>query len=329
MTEGPGGGRADRPPDELRMSERAAGREVLSAGALGAALLATLFFCVGYLAVISPLPLILHRLRRGFGSVVMATLLSTAALAWIFSPERAFFFLSIVVPGLVMAEALARGRGITRGCQWAFALVAIEISLALLFAAPDISARLTGYMESLRSPTFLQELRGAGWSPDTVDVWVEQSKSLESALRIVYPAFFVVLGGLGVLVNAFLLRSYLVRRDPGWLDGGEFEEIRWPLGLAVIFVVSGLSVLFSPLRHAAYNVLLIVAFFLILQGLAVVAYYTHRLAGPRFLRTAVILLVLVNLWASAWAPPALALLGLFDIFFDFRKWAEPPQAEER
>jgi hypothetical protein len=29
----------------------------------------------------------------------------------------------------------------------------------------------------------------------------------------------------------------------------------------------------------------------------------------------------------AWAPQLLALLGLFDAFFDFRKWAEPPKAE--
>ncbi len=27
----------------------------------------------------------------------------------------------------------------------------------------------------------------------------------------------------------------------------------------------------------------------------------------------------------AWAPQLLALLGLFDYFFDFRKWADPPK----
>ena len=29
---------------------------------------------------------------------------------------------------------------------------------------------------------------------------------------------------------------------------------------------------------------------------------------------------------NPWAPQILALLGLFDNWIDFRKWAEPPEA---
>jgi len=57
------------------------------------------------------------------------------------------------------------------------------------------------------------------------------------------------------------------------------------------------------------------------QGLAVAAFYARRLAGPPFLRAVVVVLVLVN----PWAPQILALLGLFDNWIDFRKWAEPPE----
>ena len=57
---------------------------------------------------------------------------------------------------------------------------------------------------------------------------------------------------------------------------------------------------------------------------AVVAYFAHRLAGPPILRAGLLLLVLLN----PWAPQILALLGLFDTWFDFRKWAEPPRATE-
>ena len=75
------------------------------------------------------------------------------------------------------------------------------------------------------------------------------------------------------------------------------------------------------LRPYAYNVLLVVAFFFALQGTAVVAFYARRLAAPPLLRLAVLVLVLAN----PWAPQILALLGLFDNWFDFRKWAEPPR----
>ena len=76
-----------------------------------------------------------------------------------------------------------------------------------------------------------------------------------------------------------LLRWYLARRDPGWLEGGEFEGLRWPLGLSVVFVAAGLSVLAPPVRSAGSR-LLVLAFFFVLQGLAVVAFYANRLGDP-------------------------------------------------
>ena len=121
-------------------------------------------------------------------------------------------------------------------------------------------------------------------------------------------------------VNAAMLRLYLLRRDPGWLEDGEFERVRWPLALTVVFVLAGAAVALPLARPVAYNVLLVTAFFFALQGLAVVAFYARRLAGPPLLRAAVIVLVLAN----PWAPQILALLGLFDNWFDFRRWAEPP-----
>jgi uncharacterized protein YybS (DUF2232 family) len=118
-----------------------------------------------------------------------------------------------------------------------------------------------------------------------------------------------------------MVRAYLAWRDPAWLEGGELEGVRWPFGLAVVFVLSGLTVLLPPLRPLGYNVLLVVAFLLALQGLAVVLYYAHRLAGPPFLRIAVVVLVLVN----PWSREMLALLGLFDLWFDFRRFADVPE----
>ena len=127
-----------------------------------------------------------------------------------------------------------------------------------------------------------------------------------------------------VLANAALLRFYLARRDPGWLEGGEFERIRWSPLLAMGFVLAGAAVAVPEFRPVAYNVLLVLAFFFLLQGLAVTAFYAHRLAGPPLLRAAVVVLVLIN----PWAPQILALLGLFDTWIDFRKWAEPPEAKQ-
>ena len=96
------------------------------------------------------------------------------------------------------------------------------------------------------------------------------------------------MGALVVLANAALLRFYLSRRDPGWLDGDEFEGLRCPSSLSMVFVLAGAAVALPAARPAAYNVLLVLAFFFALQGLAVASFYARRLAAPPFLRAAVV-----------------------------------------
>ena len=107
-----------------------------------------------------------------------------------------------------------------------------------------------------------------------------------------------------MLANAALLRAatWCGAIRAGWTAASSSAcagRSRWPWPSCS----RGLAVLSPPLRAGAYNVLLVVAFFFALQGLAVVAFYAHRLAAPPLLRWAVLVLVLVN----PWAPQILAL----------------------
>jgi uncharacterized protein YybS (DUF2232 family) len=273
------------------------------------------------LSVIAPFPLIVQRLRGTPGTALVATAAATALIAIVFSPGHALVFVLMrALPGLVLGEAMARGRGLRRATGWAVLVVALQSCLLLVFANKEISDSLLSVWDTMRSEKVVEQLKAAGFTPETVTAWVEGAGQWRAAMEILYPSVFLIAGALMVLANAWLLRTYLARRDPGWLEGGEFEGLRWPLGMAVAFVATGASVLSPVLRPAAYNLLLVLAFFFALQGLAVVAYYVHRLAAPPLLRLVVLGLVVLNPWASQ----ILALAGLFDIFIDFRKWAEPP-----
>lgn len=313
---------------QARASDRS---EPRARGILGAAFMATSLFSLAYLvpvlallATIAPFPLIVHRLGRGLVSGVMATLVSASLLAWLFSPGRALgFVIVLALPGLLIAEAMARGRGLRRGACWAFFVLAAEIATALFFAGPQMAAGVLDPLNEFRSPQFLQDMR-TRLPQENVDDWAEQATAMYKAMEVVYPAAFLIMGALVVLANAALLRLYLARRDPGWLEGGEFEGLRFSLLLPVVFVMGGLFIVFPPVRAAGYNLVLVSAFFFAIQGFAVVVYYAHRLAGPTFLRIGLIGLVLLN----PWAPQILALLGLFDTWADFRKWADPPKAEQ-
>jgi hypothetical protein len=296
-------------------------------GVLGAALFSALLYGMALklpllvpFLVVSPLPLLVVRLRAGLAAAASACAFAAALMGIVFSPARSLGYLLLIVPVLLISEALARGRGILRGCGWAFGVLVVQVALMLVFAHSQMEQVALGPFEYFRSPAFLSDM-AATTPPDQIASWVDRVNAMHSAMQLVYPASYIIMAALIVLANAAMLRGYLVRRDPGWLDGGEFERVRWPFALAVAFVLAGLAVLSPPLRTGAYNVLLVVAFFFALQGLAVVAFYAHRLAAPPLLRWAVLLLVVVN----PWAPQILALIGLFDIWFDFRKWAEPPE----
>jgi hypothetical protein len=276
------------------------------------------------LGVVAPFPLIVQRLRGTLATALVATLAATALIAIVFSPGHALMFLLIhTLPGLVLAEAMARGRGLRRATGWGVLVMGVQCGLWLLFAHQDVARLLLSGSDVIRSASFVDNMRGAGLPPETIDAWVEQAAQARKVMEVLYPSVFLILGAAMVLANAWLLRTYLARRDPGWLEGGEFEGLRWPVGMAVAFVAAGVGVTSPALRPAAYNALLLLAFFFALQGLAVVVYYVHRLAAPPFLRLVVLALVILNPWASQ----ILALAGLFDIFIDFRKWAEPPAEE--
>jgi hypothetical protein len=297
---------------------------------LGAALFSALMFgsvivqpLLLPFAVLAAFPVLVVRLRSAAVPAVLATLSAAALLGALLGGLQGLYYLALVAPLLLIAESMARGRGMVRGCAWAFGVLAFGTGLALLFANPYMEKVALAPIEHMRSAEFVEGLR-ASMPPEQVDAFTEQVATSYEAMRIIYPAAYIIGVAVIVLLNASLLRLYLRRRDPGWLDAGEFEGVRWPFLLAVAFVAMGLGVLSPIVRPFAYNGLLILAFFFGLQGLAVVSFYAQRLAAPPLLRAAVLVLVLIN----PWAPQILALIGLFDIWFDFRKWAEPPETRK-
>jgi uncharacterized protein YybS (DUF2232 family) len=298
-------------------------------GVAGAGVLAALLFCslvflpaLSLVALVSPVPLLVLRLRHGLPTGLLAVALAAALVSAAASAGAGLAFtLALVAPALLVAESLARGRGMLRGCAWGFALLVAQTGLALLFSSEAMAERSLAPFEHLRSAAFISELNTSGVPEETVREFVEQVGAARDAMAVVFPAAWIIAAAMVVIANAGLLRLYLRRRDPGWLEEGEFERLRLPLALVPVFILAGASVVLPLARPAAYNVLLVVAFFFALQGLTVVGFYARRLAAPPLLRLLVLLLVLAN----PWAPQILALLGLFDNWFDFRRWAEPPR----
>ncbi len=310
-------------PTRERPDVRAA--EAFGAGLCSASLYAAHVLPVPLLpmlALLAPFPVLLVRLRSGLGAGLASIVLAAAVIAALFSGGAGVSYVLVFgIPGVLIADSLSRGRGLSRGCAWAFAVLAAEIGVALLFAYPALRAGILGPLEALRTPAYWQK---PGVTPDQVETVVEQVNAFYGVLEVVYPACFFIGAAMVVIANAVALRMFLVRFDPGWLDGGEFENVRWPFALVVAFVASGLLVLLPEVRPVALNVLLVVCFFCALQGLAVVGFYAARLAGPWLLKAALLALVLLN----PLSVHILTLLGLFDQWGDFRRFAVVGEGED-
>jgi uncharacterized protein YybS (DUF2232 family) len=276
---------------------------------------------LGLLALVSALPLGVARLLAGRGSglagCVVAASIVGALEGWLVALA---FLVVMAAPVLVLSEALAEGRGAPQAMLWGFAWTGSVAALALVQPGANWSELATEPLRHYQSPEFLDEVRGRGVPEEQVEVLSEQFATLERVIAVIYPAAFLIMAGLAVVVNTALLRGQLARFRPE-LAGRGFEELRLPLGVAVAFVASGAALVSPPLRPLAYNLLALVAFLYLLQGLAVVVYFVSRFRGPRLLRAAIVVLLLMIPVGIHVVP----LLGLFDTWFDFRRWAPRPE----
>ncbi len=276
------------------------------------------------LALVAGAPIAIERIRMGAPSAALAAALAASLVAAVVGPPQAFVFLLFqAAPGFLIGEAVARERGLRRGCGWAFGLLFAEIVCLLVALGPAVPASVAEVFAQAATPEALSALRESGMSAESIETWTEQWKAAAKVATVIYPGAAVVFACLVVLAQAAVVRFFVARHQPSLLEGDSFESLRLPPGIVVLFLLAGPAVFFEPLRPFAYNALLVLGFFFALQGFAIALYFVRRMAGPPLLRALLLLLVLI----PAWSPYLLALTGFFDTWFDLRRFAEPrPEA---
>lgn len=140
------------------------------------------------------------------------------------------------------------------------------------------------------------------------------------------PAMVICNTALMLLVSMVFVPRF--RRGDASAEEFRLRNLRLPDFLIVAFVVSGLSPFAAgAIRDAGLNVLAVVIFLYWLQGLAVVRMILTR-SAVRFFSSTVAFLLLAVLAFNWLGIAALALTGLFDSFFDFRKDKRKEDSDE-
>jgi len=219
--------------------------------------------------------------------------------------------------GPILAECLQRDWGISRAMGAAlFTTLVLQAGVMALWAleAGEVPWRLLQReMEKILNQAPHLPIQGQG--PPSLPK--ELIPELARAATIVFPG---LLASLDLMLHWWNL--LVQRRLPGLWHGRppgpeNLDEWGIPFHLVWVTIGGGLLILSSldPLKSLGINLVLAMAFVHLLQGVAVVAFLLRKKGAPRFLRW----LVFGAIFLQHFFTAATAAVGLFDVWFDFRR----------
>lgn len=257
---------------------------------------------------------LIHALLALSTAVVLITLADSAESA-------SGFAMLFGVWALVSGEVLERRKSIIAACSAGFLLLSLEALLAGLVAGQaPIEA-------TLQAPNvqaaFDQWAAQAQIDPTEAKASIDE---VRAAILALYPSLSVISVAVIVTLNAIALGRLVQTRAPAGFSKDELLNLRWPLALVVAFIGSGALLLVPQAQTVAWNGLVVTMFLFMLQGLSILGSAFTRIFSSGAMRSILLIACLLGPWAIL-----VALLGLFDQWFDFRNRfvsSEPPPAPQ-
>lgn len=278
--------------------------------------------------VFAPLPTVLSAYRWGFpigfavpgGSLILGLIL----FGYLGMMHSLPYLVEMLVLGLLLGAGMRRNWSLEKTVAVA-SLVAFSLGIQFMVLGSD--GGLQGLMEGLE-----KDLK------ESLGILLQQygatslnRQQLEEVIQGVAPLLVRLLPGaiLSSTVVACWLNLLVVKRYcrfhrlplPDWPE--------WPLWKApesLVWVVIGSGVLIlTPVTAAktvGLNGIMAVGIVFLLQGLAIAAFFFDRWRLPRMVRALLYVVILVQQFATLGA----VLVGLFDVWFDFRRLSRPSAA---
>lgn len=146
-------------------------------------------------------------------------------------------------------------------------------------------------------------------------------KTMTEFTVLIIPVMIVAFSLICTYINYWASLAILKRLGFMNITIPKFHKFRLPdnviFGTLIIFLLS-LAIRYLEIFYydtIFLNVIILIALFYFIQGLAVIMYFLNKLKVNKFLRVIVLIIVLINMSINAF----IALLGFLDALFDFRK----------
>lgn len=273
----------------------------------------------------SPFPAIYYALKddRATGAAIVAV--SAVVMAIMGDAVfLLFFILQSGVISLVLPAFLTSGRSTARAIAWT---VAVNLGAVLLLAGIyGFSHGVNPHAQALKAIT--TSISQVSSLYEQVGVKGDELKGLQEGMQQagvligrIYPALIVVSLALIVGLNLVVLAKFAARL-PRFPASGDFRRFKNPEQLVWALIAAGFALLVNNQQVAtvALNVLVVTVALYFIQGMAVITHFFTRYSVPKLVRVMFYILLALQLYLVV----AIAALGLFDIWGDFRS---PKQQE--
>ena len=241
--------------------------------------------------------------------------------------------LGVGVPALVVLPMVQRGEPFGR-----VLLISLQISIAGL-AATEVTMRtfasFSPYQDQLANARqtaekFVIAYEKAGVPSDAVHFlrkWMDIGVYCLPAFLLIDVILIFVLS-LVMVGRLRAWREFVERRQAAFTSPYLFRNLSLPEWLLFAFVIGGLSPLATGMaQRVGANILAVVTFLYLLQGLAIFRSFLAA-TGTGFAGVTLAYAMLGVLTLTGIAPLLLSIAGLFDSFFDFRKFKRKDHSDE-
>ncbi|SPF42649.1 conserved membrane hypothetical protein [Syntrophobacter sp. SbD1] len=315
---------------ELRLGS--AGKEFLIQTVLtvGLFLSITLVPLVGFFSgLLTPAPTVIAIIRWGVPNALLvpgcSALLGSLILYLLNLSDSIPYLVALIGMGALMGFGIRSGWSTQKTVGLASLFIIGVAGLFLILALTESKGELVQLIE--------QDMRGGiSAAMEQLGSSSIETKELESKLLETVPLIVGILPGMFIscTVGMCWLNLLISRRYCHTAAGVPCVAEKLALWKSpeffVWFVIAGGLMLILPeddLKLAGLNLIIVVGTAYFLQGLAIVSFYFERWKLPFFVKG----FVLAILFLQQFASMATAVLGLFDVWFDFRKLAKKPELD--
>jgi len=262
----------------------------------------------------------------GIGALYIVAVPDPAAVRNMAWSSLAGVSLSVILPSLAVLPLVERAEKFGRVLVAlllgsAVGLAVTELASRALLAFSPFAAQVAEVQRS--NVQFVQFYRTNGVTPENLRM-IERWASFNTFLL---PAFLLLMLSFVFILSLLMLGRLKVWRELAAARGDNetlgaylFRNFSLPDWLLFAFIIGGLTPLASGmLQKVAANTLAVVAFLYVLQGLAIFRFLLVAM-GAGFAGTMLGWLLLAFLTLTGVGPLLLGLAGLFDPFFDFRRF---------